>query len=77
MTTRQRSPKYFWLTVLVSASLLLIAAAAPILMALKISPPPVLEGDVYDYDINSTSQYTVFMSDPLIDHVMELYSVPT
>jgi len=63
--------------VLVSASLLLIAAAAPILMALKISPPPVLEGDVYDYDINSTSQYTVFMSDPLIDHVMELYSVPT
>ena len=77
MTTRQRSPKYLWLTVLVSASLLLIAAAAPILMALKISPPPVLEGDVYDYDINATSQYTVFMSDPLIDHVMELYSVPT
>lgn len=77
MTTKHRSRKYLCISMLVSASLLLTAASSPILMAQKISGPQVLDGDVYDYAINATSQYTVFMSDPVTDHIMELYSVPT
>ena len=77
MDAKPRSRKYLFLAIFLSASLLLTTAASTVLMAQKISGHQVLNGDVYDYDITTTSSYTVFMSDPVTDHVMELYSVPT
>jgi len=77
MDAKPRSRKYLFLAIFLSTSLLLTTAASTVLMAQKISGPQVLNGDVYDYGITTTSSYTVFMSDPVTDHVMELYSVPT
>jgi hypothetical protein len=77
MTTKHRSRKYLWLMMLVSASLLLTIAASPILMAQKISGLQVLYGDVYDYEVNTTSRYTVFRSDARVNQIFELFSVLT